>query len=157
MFLQVKKLKNLFKLEISCKSAKFEEPSIGPTLSPYMVREKINLFCNEFNNLTQYYNQELRISVKLFLYIDNSFFFIIKGPNFSTLLKLLLNRENLQVLSGKTLITLMELYDMLYLKSIFSKSIILNIIKYNTLALKVQNLNAIYSVKSIEVQNSINR
>jgi len=62
-------------------------------LSPFMNKEKVNSFCNDFNNQSKNYKTGLPIRVHLCLFNDNSFFFIIKGVSFSSLLKLILNVE----------------------------------------------------------------
>lgn len=144
----IKKIKNLFKLELFCNSAKFEDQSIGPNLSPYLPRDKINFFCDEFNKLTTKYNNDLKVSVKLILYIDNSFFFSIKGPNFSNLLKIITNVENLQS-NFFNKITIFELYDIIYLKNLFLLK--KKFIKYNNILLKVQIKNSINSIKNIKI------
>lgn len=144
----IKKIKNLFKLEIFCNSAKFEDQSIGPNLSPYIPRDKINLFCDEFNKLTKNYNNDLKVSVKLILYVDNSFFFIIKGPNFSNLLKIIINTENLK-LNKFNEVSIFELYDIIYLKNLFLYK--KTNIKYNNILLRLQIKNSINSIKNIKI------
>lgn len=147
--MDIKKIKNLFKLEVLCGGAKFEDPGIGPNLSPYMVRDKINLFCAEVNQLTNTYNNELRIGVKLFLYMDNSFFFCVKGPNFTNLVKLFLNCDSL-IGEAYNVINLCDLFDLVYFKKLFMLN---SGIKYNNLVLKMQIKNSIHSIKNLKVIN----
>ncbi|EPS73342.1 hypothetical protein M569_01427, partial [Genlisea aurea] len=66
---------------------------IGPVLSPFMNKEKVTNFCNEFNKLSKNYKNNLPLRVLLCLFFDNTFFFLIKGINASLVLKLILNIE----------------------------------------------------------------
>ena len=72
-------IKRFIKLRIKSTGAVFEDQSIGPILSPFLTRDKINIFCTEFNNVSKIYINEFKLSVIFFINMDNSFFFIIKG------------------------------------------------------------------------------
>jgi ribosomal protein L11 len=89
--MEKKKIKRFFNLTLNACSSRFEDQGIGPILSPFMNKEKVNSFCAEFNNQSKIYKNGLPLRVQLCLFIDNSFFFFIKGANFSSLLKLALN------------------------------------------------------------------
>ena len=79
-----------FNLRINAQDASFENLNIGPNLSPFMKRDKINQFCIEFNNTTSIYlYKDIPLYLTLYLYTDNSFFFIIKGPSVAFLLKMI--------------------------------------------------------------------
>ena len=145
-----KRIKNIFKLRIFCNSAKFENNEIGPNLSPYLNREKINLFCDEVNKLTTDFNNDLQILVKLYLYIDNSFFFFIKGPNFSKLLKLIYNIEIFD--NNNKILNLFDLFDIIYIKNLF---MFRKFIRYNNWFFWNQLKNSIYSIKNLNLLNEL--
>ena len=86
-------IKRFIKLRIKPVNAVFEDQGIGPILSPFLTRDKINIFCSEFNNISKSYINEFKLSVIFFINLDNSFFFVIKGPRLSELLKIILNTE----------------------------------------------------------------
>lgn len=89
--MEKKKIKRFFNLTLNACVSRFEDPGIGPILSPFMNKEKVNSFCTEFNNQSKIYKSGLPLRVQLCLFVDNSFFFNIKGASFSSLLKLALN------------------------------------------------------------------
>lgn len=89
--MEKKKIKRFFNLSLNACIARFEDSGVGPILSPFMNKEKVNSFCTEFNNQSKIYKSGLPIRVQLCVFTDNSFFFYIKGANFSYLLKLALN------------------------------------------------------------------
>jgi hypothetical protein len=140
----IKKIKNLFKLEIFCNSAKFEDSGIGPNLSPVLARDKINAFCEEFNKLTLKYNTDLKISVKLVIYIDNSFFFYLSGPTFSNIIKIL-NNLNLE-----KIISIFDLYDIIFLKNLFIYKEFISF-KFNSIFLYTQLKNSINSLQFLKI------
>lgn len=91
--MEKKKVKRFFNLTLNACSSRFEDSGIGPILSPFMNKEKVNSFCSDFNNQSKNYKSGLSLRVQLCLFTDNSFFFLIKGVKFSSLLKLALNVE----------------------------------------------------------------
>lgn len=93
--MEKKKIKRFFDLTLNSCASRFEDSGVGPILSPFMNKEKVNSFCNEFNNQSKIYKIGLPLRVRLCLFIDNSFFFFIKGVSFSLLLKLVLNVDRL--------------------------------------------------------------
>ena len=99
----------------SCIS-RFEDSGIGPILSPFMNKEKVNSFCSEFNNHSKIYKSGLPLRVQLCLFTDNSFFFFIKGANFSSLLKLVLNVDRFNY-SKKNEISIFEFFFLCILKN----------------------------------------
>jgi ribosomal protein L11 len=111
-----------FNLRINAQEATFENLNIGPNLSPFMKRDKINLFCSEFNNMSSLYlYKDIPLYITLYLYTDHSFFFIIKGPSIAFLLKMVFSIESLsdQFLIENPL-NFKEFYDILILKKYFS-------------------------------------
>jgi len=74
--MEKKKIKRFFNITMNSCTSRFEDPGIGPILSPFMNKEKVNSFCSEFNNQSKIYKSGLPIRVRLCLFIDNSFFFI---------------------------------------------------------------------------------
>lgn len=142
-------IKRFFKLRINACNATFEDPTIGPILSPFLTRDKIIIFCNDFNNFSKIYLNDIKLSVIFFLNIDNSFFYIIKGPRFSELLKLILNINSLYLISNDNFIFLTELYDLIFFKySFFSSSLF-----FNSFLLKRFFLDILFSIKNLVVLN----
>jgi ribosomal protein L11 len=143
-----KKLVRFFNLRINAKDASFENINVGPNLSPFINKEKINQFCLEFNKVTDIYiSKEIPIYIRLFLYTDNSFFFIVRGPSFSFILKILfglisLKKELFLTEDLKQNIYLKELYDIILLKNFFFNKLIRN----NSFIIKNQVKNSFFSM-----------
>lgn len=142
-------VKRFFKLRIKSGCAMFEDQSIGPILSPYIPRDKINNFCNDFNNISKIYINDLKLSVIFYLNIDNTFFFIIKGPRLSEIIKLMLNINSLYNLKDENFIYLTELYDLVF----FKYSFFLKNFKYNNFLLKKFLINSLFSIKNLKIKN----
>nr|QFQ52410.1 hypothetical protein [Paramoeba aparasomata] len=145
-----KKLKRFFNLFVKSSQAVFEDPFIGPNLSPYMSRDKIKLFCEELNSKALLIKSGLKLLVKLYLFDDKSFFFIIKGVPFSLLLKLLLNIKFNAFEETLKVITIFDAYNILYLKNIFN----IRFLPYDNLFLKSQLIDNIYSIKNLDLIKS---
>jgi ribosomal protein L11 len=143
-------IKRFFKLRVNAGNAAFEDPTIGPILSPFLTRDKITLFCNDFNNFSKIYLNDIKLSVIFFLNLDNSFFYIIKGPRFSELLKLILNINSLSVISEDNFIFLTELYDLIYFKYSFFCSNFF----FNSFLLKRFFLDSLFSIKNLKIMNN---
>lgn len=139
-------LKRYFNLRINANSAIFENQSIGPNLSPFMQKDKINQFCVEFNNVTTFYkSNEIELYVRLNLYYDNSFNFIIKGPSFPFLFKLFYNIDKLKNLNiKKDEIDLFMIYKIIFIKNYFINKNLNNYL-FN-LFIKDQFKNLYYSI-----------
>lgn len=116
--MEKKKIKRFFNLTLNSCISRFEDPGIGPILSPFMNKEKVNSFCNEFNNQSKIYKSGLPVRVQLCLFVDNSFFFFIKGVNFSSLLKLVLNVERFNY-NNRNEINLFDFFFLCILKNNF--------------------------------------
>jgi len=144
-------IKRFFKLRISAGNATFDDPTIGPILSPFLLKDKITIFCNDFNIFSKIYLNNIKLSVIFFLNIDNSFFFIIKGPRFSELLKLILNIKSLLLLSVENFIYLTELYDLIFFKYFFFFSNLF----FNNFLLKRFFFDILFSIKKLFVLNDI--
>ena len=142
-----KKVKRFFNLFIQSSQAAFEDPLIGPNLSPYMARDKIKLFCEELNSKCSSLKSGLKILVRLYLFDDKTFFFVIKGVPFSALLKLLLNIKFNQFDKITKIVTIFDLYDIIYIKNIFNSKFL----KYDNLLFKKQIFNNVYSMKKLEI------
>jgi large subunit ribosomal protein L11 len=78
----IKKVKAIIKLALSAGNAK-PNPPIGPVLGQYGIN--IKNFCTEYNNKTINQNG-LIIPVKITIYDDKSYTFILKSPPTSILL-----------------------------------------------------------------------
>lgn len=115
----MKKFKRCFNLLLKAGSTAFEDSSVGPVLSPFLLKDKVSKFCVEFNNVTNYYPVHLLLRVKFFLYVDNSFFFSIKGPSFFNLFKIFLNLNKFNNLDDFLFLT--EVFDIIFLKFFFLK------------------------------------
>jgi len=142
-----KKVKRFFNLFIKSSEAAFEDPFIGPNLSPYMSRDKIKLFCEEVNKKSTLIKSGIKLLIRLYLFDDKSFFFTIKGIPFALLLKLLLNIKFNKFNICEKSITIFEAYDMLYIKNIFN----IGSLPYNNLIFKYQIINNIYSIKNLKI------
>jgi len=142
-----KRVKRFFNLFVQSSQAAFEDPFIGPNLSPYMARDKIKLFCEELNSKCNALKPGLKILVRLYLFDDKSFFFIIKGVPFSLLLKLLLNIKFNQFGKVSKNITIFDAYNILYVKNIFNSKFL----HYDNLIFKKQLINNIYSIKNLTI------
>ena len=140
-----KRVKRFFNLFVQSSLAAFEDPTIGPNLSPYMARDKIKLFCEELNKKSNMLKSGLKILVRLYLFDDKSFFFTIKGVPFSLLLKLLLNLKFNQFSQISKSISIYEAFDLLYIKNIYNNKFLF----YDSLFLKNQLINNIYSIKNL--------
>nr|YP_009308423.1 ribosomal protein large subunit 11 [Paramoeba pemaquidensis]AOS85561.1 ribosomal protein large subunit 11 [Paramoeba pemaquidensis] len=140
-----KRIKRFFNLFVQSSSAAFEDPSIGPNLSPYMARDKIKLFCEELNKKCNMLKSGLKLLVRLYLFDDKSFFFIIKGLPFSLLLKLLLNLKYNQFSKISKSITIYEAFDLLYIKNIYNNKYL----SYDNIFFKNQLVDNIYSIKNL--------
>lgn len=132
-------------------NSKFEDSGIGPILSPFMNKEKVTNFCNEFNSLSKAYKKNLPLRVFFCLFFDNSFFFIIKGINISFLLKLILNLDQFHIQKNEVLI--LDFYLLLFLKCNlidYKKKEFFN--KHYFLSL----FSTINSLKNIVIKNEFN-
>ena len=146
-----KKIKRFFNLFIKSSQAAFEDPFIGPNLSPYMNRDKIKLFCEEVNQKSSILKPGLKLLVRLYLFDDKSFFFIIKGVPFSLLLKLLLNIKFNKFNLVTKVITIFDAYDMIYLKNIFNTQYL----SYDNFLFKTHLFNNVYSIKNLIILKDI--
>jgi hypothetical protein len=142
-------IKSFLKLRIKPNCAVFEDQSIGPVLSEYLNREKINNFCNDFNNVSKCYINDLKLSVIFYFYLDSSFFFIIKGPRLSEIIKLVLNINSLYKINIENFLYLTEFYDLIFFKYYF----FLKNSKYNNFLLKKFLFNSLFSIKNILIKN----
>lgn len=142
-----KKIKRFFNLFIKSSEAAFEDPFIGPNLSPYMSRDKIKLFCDEVNKKSNCLKTGIKLLVRLYLFDDKSFFFIIKGIPFALLLKLLLNIKFNKFNISTKCVSIFDAYNMIYLKNIFNNALL----PYNSILLKYQLINNLYSIKNLSL------
>jgi hypothetical protein len=142
-------IKSFLKLRIKPCCAVFEDQSIGPVLSEYLNREKINNFCNDFNNVSKCYINDLKLSVIFYFCLDNSFFFIIKGPRLSEIIKLILNINSLYKKTEDDFLYLTEFYDLIFFKYFFY----FNNFKYNSFLLKKFLNNSLFSIKKLNIKN----
>lgn len=144
------KIKRFFNLFITSSKAAFEDPFIGPNLSPYMAKDKIKVFCEAVNLQSSIIAVGLKILVRLYLYEDKSFFFVIKGIPIALLLKLLLTLTFKEFHNTLKIITLFELYDIIICKNIF-------ILKTNKqqhikpLWIKIALLDNIFSLTNLKI------
>ncbi len=88
----MKLIKRKFNLRFNAKEAKFENPNIGPLLSPHIARPIINELCTNFNKNTSHLKSGLEIYLTLTVFKDNSFFYILKGVKPIFLLNLINNK-----------------------------------------------------------------
>lgn len=145
-----RRLVRFFNLRINARDASFENINVGPNLSPFMPKDKITKFCVEFNNLTELYKfKEIPIYLRLFLYTDGSFFFVLRGPSFTFLIKILFNiysidKESFHNIEG---IKLNELYKINIFKNLFFNKLI----KLNSFILKNQIRNNFFRLHLLKI------
>jgi ribosomal protein L11 len=154
--LEKKKLKRMFKLTLVTGGAAFEDSNIGPNLSPYMPKDKITLFCNEFNTKMDFFVDKIVVNVKLFLFIDNTFFFIVKGPHLANLLKIYFNILSLKQLtqnSSSLFISIFDFFDMFLIKVLFWRNYFNINLLFNTLFFKKWMISLYHSVKNLPLIN----
>lgn len=119
--MEKKKIKRFFDLTLNACISRFEDSGVGPILSPFLNKDKVNSFCNEFNAQSKVYKSSLPIRVNLCVFMDNSFFFFIKGVSFSSLLKLVLNIDRFSY----DKLTEINIFDFFFL-CLLNKNLILN-------------------------------
>jgi ribosomal protein L11 len=145
-----RRLIRFFNLRINAQDASFENINVGPNLSPFMPKDKITQFCSEFNKATLFYkSKDIPIYLRLFLYTDGSFFFVLRGPSFSYFIKVLfclysLDKESINSIEG---IKLNELYDINILKNFFFNKLI----KVDSFILKNQIKNNFFRLHNLKV------
>lgn len=142
-------IKRFLKLRIKPGCAIFEDQSIGPILSPFITRDKINNFCNDFNNISKIYITDLKLSVIFYLNFDNTFFFVIKGPRLSEVIKLILNINSLYKITSSDFLFLSEFFDLVFFKYFF----FFKNLRYNNFILKRFLINSLFSIKNINIKN----
>lgn len=145
-----KKIKRFFNLTLNACVARFEDSGIGPILSPFMNKEKINSFCSDFNTNSKQYKSGLPIRVNLCLFFDNTFFFFIKGVGFSSLLKIVTSTEKISF-NRNIEINLMDLFFLCILKNnfLFDKKKINHRLTFYSI------LNSLSSIKSLNLKNEV--
>jgi len=149
--MEKKKIKRFFNLTLNACSSRFEDSGVGPILSPFMNKEKVNSFCTEFNNQSKVYKNGLPLRVQLCLFVDNSFFFFIRGANFSSLLKLVLNVERFNY-NKKNEIGILDFFFLCILKNNF----FLHKKKLYEKAYFFSLINSLNSMKFLIVKNESN-
>jgi len=146
--MEKKKIKRFFNLTLNSCVARFEDSGVGPILSPFINKEKVNSFCSEFNSQSKIYKSGLPLRVNLCLFFDNSFFFFIKGVSFSFILKVVLSIDRL--IFGKNFeIGLVDLFLLCILKSniFFNKKKIYDKIFFYSI------LCSLNSIKTLIIKN----
>lgn len=148
--IEKKSIKRFFKLKIKTQQAVFEDSNIGPILSPFLNKEKVNSFCNEFNEATKLYLLNIKLSIVLYLHTDNTFFFVIKGFCLSDLIKCILCVNNLYIKNDNDFLYLKEFYDLVYYKYFFFN------FSFNDFFFKKKIFNCFFSIKNLLLVNDYN-
>jgi len=146
--MEKKKIKRFFNLTLNACVSRFEDSGVGPILSPFINKEKVNSFCSEFNSQSKIYRSGLPLRVNLCLFADNSFFFVIKGASFSSLLKIVLSADRLDFDKNNE-INLIDLFFLCILKNNF----ILNKKKIYDKFFFYSILNSLNSIKTLIIKN----
>lgn len=149
--MEKKKIKRFFNLTLNACISRFEDQGVGPILSPFMNKEKVNSFCTEFNNQSKIYKSGLPLRIQLCLFIDNSFFFFIKGANFSSLLKLVLNVDRFSY-DKKNEISIFDFFYLCILKNNF----FLHKKHINEKVFFLSLVNSLNSMKFLVIKNESN-
>lgn len=144
--MEKKKLKRFFNLNLNATIARFEDSGIGPILSPFINKEKVTNFCNEFNVASKRYKSGLILRVYLCLFVDNSFFFFIKGVSFFLLLKLILNIERF---NSSYILNIFDFFFLLFLKD----NLIVDKNKIYSKLYFYSFINTLNSTKNLIVEN----
>jgi len=148
--MEKKKIKRFFDLTLNACISRFEDSGVGPILSPFINKEKINSFCSEFNLKSKIYKSGFPLRVNFCLFFDNSFFFFIKGVSFSSLLKIVLSINGI-LSNRKFKITLVDLFFLCALKgNFFNKGK-----KINDKFFFYSILCSLNSVKNLVIKNEI--
>src|SRR3989338_3321900 len=108
-----KKVINILKFYVLSQEAKIK--SIwAPHLTPYIGKDKVTEFCNEFNKESLlYYKKDILIPVFLILYENKTYNFILRTPTLFFLLKYLFNFDKVYKFKKKKIyyITLILIFD----------------------------------------------
>jgi large subunit ribosomal protein L11 len=85
---------------------------LGPPVGPILGQAKIKVkdFCTLFNNVTVNYDENFPIRVRVFVFKDETFVFIIKTPDIHFLLKNFLN------FNKKNFLNLVDIYKISLIK-----------------------------------------
>lgn len=146
-----KRLVRFFNLRINAMDASFENINVGPNLSPFIPKDKIKEFCSEFNKVTEMYaSKEVPIYIRLFLYTDGSFFFVLRGPSYTFLLKTLMAIASLEkdsFINNKG-VYLKELYEI----NIFRNYFFNKLLKVNNFILKNQIRNDFFRIHFLKLK-----
>lgn len=133
----MKRIKRQFNLRFSARESKFENPNIGPLLSPHLPRTIINDLCTSFNKSTSHIKTGLEIYLTLTLFKDNSFFYILKNVKPIFLLNLIISK------------TYCYLFYVYYFNFFILKKIKVNNYKINFhVFLKLNFKNLLHGIKS---------
>lgn len=151
--MEKKKIKRFFNLTLNACTTRFEDSGVGPILSPFMNKEKVNSFCAEFNNQSKIYKSGLPLRVQLCLFMDNSFFFTIKGANFSSLLKLVLNIERFDNINKNE----MSIFDFFFVGVLKNNFISQNKKKVYNKIFFFSLINSLNSMKYLIIKNESNQ
>lgn len=145
--MEKKSIKRFFNLKIETQKAVFEDSNIGPILSPFLNKDKINSFCSEFNEVTKLYLLDLKLSIILYLYTDNTFFFVIKGFCLTDLIKCVMCIRSMYIKNNSSFLYLKEFYDLVFYKYFFFN------FYFNDFILKKKMFNSFFSIKNILLVN----
>jgi large subunit ribosomal protein L11 len=107
-------------------------PPVGPALS--QARLKAKDFCDIFNNTSKKYKENFPLCVKIFVFSDKRFNFLIKTPSIGFLLK--------NVLKTKKIIHLNDVYKIAKIKKVDMNYLDIKIILKNVL-----NFIKLYKIK----------
>jgi len=110
---------------------------LGPPVGPILGQAKIKVkdFCTLFNNVTINYDENFPVRVRVFVFKDETFAFLIRTSNVHFLIKNFLTYNKTQALS------LIDIYKICLIKKIELKHLDLKIIFKNILnTIKLRNI-----------------
>jgi len=140
--------KRKFKFKIPSQEASIKLSFLIPTLSPYLNKKKIEIFCIQFNELTKNIQKGLEVPVIVYLTKDNDTICFLKSLSTGYLLKKLNNIDILDINNSKSKINLLTIYQIVWYKIRFYEEI--NNYKKNSLKFLEKNLffSILYGLKS---------
>lgn len=111
------KLLRSFNIRVNANKIKFENPNIGPVLSPYLQRDIILQICNTLEPYLQGLNSDLLISVQINVFQDKSYNCIVKGPKLFHILQLLKQEKKIYFLTDLYMIYYYKFYKFNFIKN----------------------------------------
>ena len=141
--LELKEIDKIFKFYLPSQNAQIK--SIwAPTLTPYLNKDKLKEFCDNFNKL-KHFKKDVFVPIFFILYVNKSFEFILRTPTLFYLFKKLNKVDKVYKVWTKKnyYITYEELYWFLLIKNNFDVNNLKSMLKVIVNCLKDFNVKII--------------